>query len=1686
MTVALAKNCLLNAMTALVVMAMAAFFAPVSATELGATVTNIAQVEYRIGSTTIARPTGDASFIIEATRTPSTIEFFRLAPGAPDAQSTNINGSDYQVANGGFSAIGPVPTLSGGIVTPASTVALVEATSFFPTEVVFIRVADAGQNGDPTRIETINATLTTSTGDAISLRFYETGANTGAFFAYVLSTGNAPDPGDALLSLSSGITITARYEDPFDATEVSTDVAGVDPFGRVFDSASGTLMDGVTVTIVDDATGQPAPVFGIDGVSDYPSTVVTGGTVTDSSGRVYPLEPGEFRFPIMFPGTYRVVLGLPEGYSAPSIEPETALQQLPTAPYELINASFGGSFVLDGTGDVSFDIPVDPFTELRLAKTALSPTASIGDFVRYELTVENTGISTNRVRLQDTLPRGFRYQPGSLRADETRLEDPVISQNGRALTIDAGLLPAGEVLTVSYVLEVGPGAPENEAVNSAIAIDANGAPASNRAEAAILIEDDFLRDQSTILGRIAANACTWDENDNPKITKGIGVQGVRLYLETGATVTTDEDGLYHFEAVTPGTHVVQVDETTLPEGYELVLCEDNTRFAGRASSQFVDARGASLWRANFYLKGDRPLPNRTANAESAGDVAAGNDAVEHARFDNLWLDQQLPVAGFVYPDEGANPAARSVNLGVKHQVGTRVVLLLNGAKVQGTNFAGREVSQQSKTALSRWRGVDLLPGDNEFVAIVMDEEGNELDRRTRTVSFIERVERVSFVEEASILSAGGEKEIVIAVRVTDAAGRPVHAGRLVPVIIDQPYRAAGLERLEDALPLDTPQSARATFPVDSDGIMRIRLAPTTQTGNARVEVILDNGQREEFAPYLKPALREWIVVGLAEGGLNRTEVDRPGQPKAEELLRDGRAAVFAKGTVKGDWLVTIAGDTDKRRGDRDDDLFDVVDPDDRFPLYGDRSEQEFEAQSRYPVFLKAEKDAFQALVGDYDSGLTQSRLARYTRRLTGGRVSYQGETVNFTGFASDTNQSFVRDELAADGTSGPFQLSARDLVRNSDTLIIETRDRFRPDEVVAVTPLARYLDYDIDFVTGQIILRLPVPVTDEDFNNNVLVVEYETSEATERGVTTGGRAGVSLLDNQLQAGVSLIHESGVGEATDAAGDADLLGVDLEYRLRDGPRIRAEYAVSRRQSSEGELRDDAILFEAEHLTEKVQAKVLYSEVGTDFGLGQQSSAVAGARRYGGEVSVRIDEFTSEDATVRGERFVDAKVYREEALATGARRDLAEIGVRQVSNETSASVGLRWVDEKNPEGEDRSSFLATASAEQQFRDLGLTLRAAHDQPLDGQDGSTLFPARTSFGFDQRLGDDVTLSATHEIQKGNNARSANTIVGVTATPWQGGRVTASADQLTQDSGERIGATLGVDQQVRLSEKWSASFGVSRREDLKTDGEIVQEDDIIPDAPRSAFDQDGAFTSVYTGLGYRGPVSTGSARFELRKSEEGQRYTGVAGAAREVSEALSFAGAARYTQENNDVQPDARYGEIRLGTAWRPRTSDGLIILDRLDIKYDEVDDDLSQLRIVNNLALNALITERLQVSANHGIKFAELETGGDVFGGITQLFGGEARYDLARWLDVGMQGSILHSHNSGTSEYSYGPSIGVTPAQNVWLTLGYNVDGFSDPDFAAAEWTREGPYVRLRIKFDQHTADGLLKWISPSEDP
>ena len=1689
------------------------------AATLGQTVTNIASVSYELpGGKPVTVLTNPASFIIEAARTQSTVEFFRYAPNAPESLSVQLEGADYAPNGAIIGPFVPMPAperTAGVLLKPEAPVPLMPATTYFSGELMFLRVSDAGQNGDRDRIETLVAVIETQDGDMVTLRLYESGVNTGEFWAWIPSSRDPTPVYDPVLTTISGTVLTATYVDSFDATEVSVDTALVDPYGRLFNSVTGEYVDNARVTLIDAQTGQPAEIFGIDGTSRYPNSVMSGQDITDESGLVYDIRPGEFRFPFLPSGEYFIQVEPPPSYSFASAGTEPDFVDLPNAPFVIGNeASYGRSFMLDSSGPLNFDIPLDAKTDFVLIKKTDIRFADNGDFIPYTVTVENQGQASSTVVVIDTLPRGFRYVRGTAKLNRQTTQDPDIAQKGRQMTFRAGILAMGETLTLNYVLHVGAGAGLGEATNTIVARDGNGSDISNIARATITLREDLLRSTSTLVGRVAEQACKGDEKWARQIHEGTGVAGVRLYMETGAYAITDQNGLYNFGGLKPGTHIVQVDKETLPAGYEIMRCEENSRYAGSAFSQFVEIKGGGLWRANFYLK-------RNGDALAQKQETVFNDRTEYKNFDAGWLDTQTPDTGWVYPDPGRTPSVPSVNIGIKHPPGQTVALMLNGHKVAQKNFEARDSNKTRTVMLSRWRGVDILEGDNSFEAVFKDKTGKTVKTLARNIHYVKIIARASALPDQSLLVADGRTNPVLAVRLEDEAGRPVHAGRIAQIDIAAPYNLLNKSRLEGEQEMVSPNSARADIVAGPDGIARIELEPTLQTGKVTIIVTLDNGRRLELFMYLEPEKRDWIIVGLAEGSAAYNSLKNKSQAlsfgAAEDLVTDGRVAFFAKGLIKGNWLLTLAVDTQQRRGTRDGDFNTEIDPNAYYTLYGDRSYSAFEAASRYPVYIKLEKRSFYAMFGDFSTNITEGKLTRYNRHLSGFKSEYLGKTFQAIGYGAQTNQGFAKDEIAAQGTSGPYFLSNAPILANSETITIETRDRVRADVILERRILTRHLDYTLDNLTGQIIFRLPVDVSDSAFNPNVIVVDYETAQDAERNLSYGGRVQKQIMADKVQIGSTFVHEGGNGNG--AGAQASMIGAEIIAQVTRGTEFRAEIATSRNKQSAGDdfKTANAYLAEINHTSKKLTANVYIRSEQAGFGLRQRSTSTIDVRRYGASASYLISQFENDKTGRRGNRNVTASLYREDNLNTGDSRTLAEMNFSQESDSLSGSVGLRAVQDDLGAGNERRSILAVIRARHVLPKHGATFQITREQPLGGKGNVDDFPQRTRLSVEKTLTKKARIQISHDILGGERNSGQNTTLAVSYAPWAGTEIQAGSDMITSDSGRRIGATIGLDQQFQINEKWSASLGLSNRRVLAdtntapnpvanpvanpvpnpiTSPVIGPLTQIAPDAAISGFETNQNFTAAYLGLGYRTGKTSISSRLETRKSTNSRDFNASFAAAREMSETLSFAGAVRANFRNQDdgtpvvsnvtIPTSGKSSRIdgRLGAAWRPKNND-TVFLNRLDIVHENSLSGAKTTKLVNNFTANKMISERWQVTGNYGVKYVKSVLDDNKFSGFSHLLGVETRFDVTKKIDIGLHGSILIDQGTKTASYAYGPSVGLSPVENVWLSLGYNVSGYTDRDFADAEYAQKGVYLKFRFKFDQNSAKGLLKMISPTVD-
>ncbi|MFT6957792.1 MAG: hypothetical protein ACJAYC_002808, partial [Halieaceae bacterium] len=182
-------------------------------------------------------------------------------------------------------------------------------------------------------------------------------------------------------------------------------------------------------------------------------------------------------------------------------------------------------------------------------------------------------------------------------------------------------------------------------------------------------------------------------------------------------------------------------------------------------------------------------------------------------------------------------------------------------------------------------------------------------------------------------------------------------------------------------------------------------------------------------------------------------------------------------------------------------------------------------------------------------------------------------------------------------------------------------------------------------------------------------------------------------------------------------------------------------------------------------------------------------------------------------------------------------------------------------------------------------------------------------------------------------------------------------------------------------------------------------------------------------------------------------------------------------YTGTVSDVSQSSR-ADVRLSYAHRPYDSAWIWFnrLDYIDERIGFVSGDNHTRKLVNNLNANWMPRRDTQVSLQYSSKYVLDDIEGIKNSGYVDLAGVELRHDLSRDWDIGGHASLLHSWDGDEKRYGVGISLGYKVMDNTWVAAGYNLSGFDDADFSGAAYRRQGPYIALRMKFDQDTIKQL----------
>ena len=1579
------------------------------------------------------------------------------------------------------------PALCGGSALPvlggtggSGQLVAIEPTSVIRAgeQVVFRLVAPAG-NRDPLAIDTISAIVTGSSGDSEVLTVFETAPDSGVFTASIPTIATRSPSGDCRLGLSGGDTISIGAMLVGGAQSIASATVNVlaDPFGLVFDSEDGSPVDGVTVTLVDALTGAAARVFADDGVTGWPSTVITGQPVRDAAGNIYPMAPGEYRFPLAPFGSYRLVVEPVAPYTAPSTATRAQLAGLTRPdgqPLLIVDASYGSTFALSSPTPVRVDVPIDrPGLSVALSKSVSRARAVPGDAVFYTIAATNAdGQRIKRaVSLVDTPSRWLRLRKDSIRIDGTANPAAVqVNADGSQLTIALGDIAPGATRTIVYAMSVRSDAPAGQALNRAVATDARGNSAV--ASANLLIERETIAGRMTLIGRITRGDCALT---GPRE----GIPGVRVVLEDGSFALTDAEGRYHFEGLVPGTHVAQAQPATLPGmDSHFVDCASSTRSAGSATSRFVSGQGGSLVVADFAAV----LGEITAaKAEAVKESSASDPTAAGAGIDFVALGDGPDE--FLFPTPDHNPRAPAVRVAIRHRAGQTVELSVDGKPADKLSFDGARASPANTYAVSVWRGIPLDGETTRLVARIRDANGGLVTMLTREVHFTSTPARVDIVPAASRLVADGSNRPVLAVRLLDRHGRPVHAGISGDFALNAPYEsAAALDAMQSRQLSGLDRAAPHWSVKGDDGIALIELAPTMVSGKLSVDFNFTDGEvrrRQTLETWIVPGDQKWTLVGLAEGTLGSQTVADQMERKGSfdsDLGKNARVAFYAKGRVLGSVLLTVAYDSAKDKTDQR--LLGTIDPSAYYTVFADGSDRRFDAASRNKLYVRIDARAFYALYGDFDTGFDQTQLARYQRTVTGVKAEGERGGVHAAAFAARVASRHRRDEIQGSGLSGPYRLSSRAIIANSEVVSIERRDRFRSELVIDQRSLTRFVDYDIDLLSGTIRFSEPILSRDPDLNPQLIVIDYEVDELSGGKVNAGLRADYTTRDGNLRVGASAIRDAGDGPRT------DLVAADVKARVGDGTELRAEVAASRSAGSTA----TAWQVEAEHHDGSVDVLAYARSQDADFGVGQQNGAERARLKIGVDARIGMTDAIA----------VTASVWYDDSLTDSAHREAAQLRADYRRDKTDLHLGITHFSDRLADGDHTASTVLEAGGTQRLLDNKLELDATTSIALGGT-GSIDLPTRHRIGVRYKVLRDVKLIGSYEIAEGDAIDARTARAGLEIAPWDGARfVSTLGQQAIAEQGKRSFAAFGLAQSLPVTSRLTVDASLDGNRVL---GGFDATKVVNPEHPVASGGYLGEggvltedFTAVTLGGTYRAGLWSATARAEYRAADSADRRGFTFGAIRQLGEGSVIGTGFTYTHAKADGGAETTVFDGAISAAYRPANAP-FAALAKLEYRMDEVinavaDDlaptgrtaltvtgDARSRRLIGSLSTNWTPygrDESARVQRSEFGLFLGVRHNFDTYEGFalegTSLLGGlDVRIGLGERFEIGGSATIRASLADHTTSFAFGPQIGFVPTKDILLTLGYNFRGFRDRDFSAARSTDEGIFAAMKLKFD-----------------
>lgn len=932
-----------------------------------------------------------------------------------------------------------------------------------------------------------------------------------------------------------------------------------------------------------------------------------------------------------------------------------------------------------------------------------------------------------------------------------------------------------------------------------------------------------------------------------------------------------------------------------------------------------------------------------------------------------------------------------------------------------------------------------------------------------------------------------------------------------------------------------------SYPVDQE--RKFEADFLVPLGERQFDVQVDNSGGQKINRVLETDItgESFFMVGIADVTLYQRRVSGPGQeivkvdvdgnPQTSDILSDGRLAFYLKSRMKGRYTITAHADTKEQelkhlfRGfgrAYPEDIFRSLDPDLYYPTYGDDSSVYRDVDTMGRFYARVDWDKNQALWGNYNTGLTGTEFATYSRSLYGGAVDLRSNENTIYGDTKGTLRVFGSQAQSMpghsefSGTGGSlYYLRHTRILPGSDKVQVKVTDPMT-GLTQALISLERGVDYEVDAVQGRIILTRPLLQIVNQHNPSIisegplngydqyLIVDYEyvPSGFEPKDMTRGGR-GQYWLNDHLAVGVTYVDERQGGSSA-----YEIQGFDTILKAGNGTYLRAEYTHTRNNGvpiffsdnggldfteldkpTEASRNGEAYAVEGrvnlreQGVTERdVQAGAWYKKTNRGFSNGY-SSTVSGMEEYGVEVAAELTDnlmtylrhskakqdqnsYTQTQLSVEQRFENDATLtgeLKQVTTETGTDKAIGKLAAIRYSHYVTPDLELYGIGQITVD-DDHKKY-----AKNNMVTLGARYYYGDNSSLNFEGATGTRGNSIQAGVEHKLSTDHTVYANYTFanQKSdydsvfNNHQTGLTV----GQRWRLNdrlNIFNEVQSLRGDNNERgISNTVGAD--YLLDDGWSTNITFQQSR-LKRQMDQDPDEKTKRNAVSASVTKTDEIIEYSSKLEYRRDTGSDKRRQWLTTNRISYKF----------DESLRLQGKFNYSQSYDyvDGTQDAKFIDSGIGFAYRPWDNNQWAIFGRYNYYYDESSSgqvgygtDYDQKSHIFSLEGVYKHDAKWEYGAKVAMRKSETRftyANNHWFDSSALFAAAQVRYDLVnKWHVIGEYRALKVKDGGTKSGFLIGIDKDIT--ENFRIGFGYNFTDFSD-DLSQQSYKFKGFYLNF----------------------